>query len=75
MTTLLSSSRGQCRTPLWGDTTPPAESAFVCGRPSLLGRSYCAECRPRLISGYVGRGGKVVWLKAALRKEAANCQA
>lgn len=62
MTTLLSAGYGQCRTPLWGDSTPNSHAAFVCGRPSLPGKSYCTECRPRLISGYVGRGGKLVWL-------------
>jgi len=72
MTTLLSANYGQCRTPLWGETTPTSDAAFVCGRPSLLGKSYCAECRPRLISGYVGRGGKLVWLKAAPGKRAAS---
>ena len=62
MTTLLDAAFGQCRTPQWGDATPTSDAAFICGRPTLLGRSYCAACRLRLISGYVGRGGKVVWL-------------
>lgn len=72
MTTLLDAGYGQCRTPLWGDSTPGTEAAFVCGRPSILGRSYCTECRFRLVSGYVGRNSNVMRLKAALGERAAS---
>jgi hypothetical protein len=79
MFTLLTASFGQCRTPLWGDFTPPLEQAFVCGRPSLDGKSYCAGCRELLIAGHSRPDGSAAWFKlldekkagVAIRKETA----
>lgn len=49
----------QCRTPLWGNNTPSVDRMFVCGEPTLIGKSYCAACRDVLIAGEFSRGGKV----------------
>lgn len=47
--TLFTARYNQCRTPLWkAGRAPSPDMAFVCGAPTLPGKSYCATCRERL---------------------------
>jgi hypothetical protein len=68
--TLLTVGIGQCRTPLWGDSTPMAEEAFVCGQPAVPGKSYCAGCRKLLIAGLSRPDGSAVWFRPVDEKRA-----
>lgn len=70
-TLLFDARHNQCRTPLWSDKDrPTVETMFVCGAPSLPGKSYCAGCREVLVAGEMRPGGRIQWFAASGRPEA-----
>lgn len=45
---------GQCRWPLWRDSTP-FEAKEICGEPAMPGKSYCPACSSVSIAPKVSR--------------------